>query len=94
MKNHVEALSSAVVKVTKTFILQNGSSRFVKSADAIASVTSDASIKCELGMYRTTIHNAILRVVTAHNGSLESSKKALAKGKTLGGMFPQLEGLY
>ncbi|MHA1988508.1 MAG: hypothetical protein ACW98D_17900 [Promethearchaeota archaeon] len=44
-------------------------------------------------MYRTTIHNAILRVVKAHNESVASEKDAIAKGKTLGGMFPQLEAL-
>ena len=91
--NHVEALSSAVVKATKAFICENGKSRFVKSAEAIASVTASADIKSELGMYRTTIHNAILRVCKAHNESVASEKDAVAKGKTLGGLFPQLAGL-
>ena len=90
--NSIDALSSAVTKSAKAFVA-NRKGRFVKSADVIADVCAEASIKAELGMFRTTIHNAILRVVKAHNESVASEKDATAKGKTLGGMFPQLEGL-
>ena len=93
MMNHVEALSSAVEKATSAYCRATKKGRFVKSALAIVAIQNMDGFKQELDMYRTTIHNAILRVVKAHNESVASEKDAIAKGKTSGGMFPQLEAL-
>lgn len=93
MMNNIESLSGAVTKITKSYIRATSKGRFVKTELVVVAVQNMDGIKQELDMYRTVIHNAIVRVVKAHNESVASEKDAIAKGKTLGGLFPQLEAL-